>query len=154
MSFGGSGIVANCVALAILLRVDWENRQLMRGAKIMSKTLLVMAAEPAGTSFPVCSGRFCKSRGWNVVWMGNPDGIRGADRPPRGYEMAWVRFGALRGKGLLRKLCCRSTCSPVAGKRSEMRRVKARRRSAWAVTSPFPWRPDGGVLTGRPLVVP
>jgi cell division protein FtsW len=34
MSFGGSGIVANCVALAILLRVDWENRQLMRGAKL------------------------------------------------------------------------------------------------------------------------
>ena len=34
MSFGGSGIVANCVALAILLRVDWENRQLMRGGKI------------------------------------------------------------------------------------------------------------------------
>jgi cell division protein FtsW len=33
MSFGGSGILANCVALAILLRVDWENRQLMRGAK-------------------------------------------------------------------------------------------------------------------------
>jgi cell division protein FtsW len=31
MSFGGSGILANCVALAILLRVDWECRQLMRG---------------------------------------------------------------------------------------------------------------------------
>ncbi len=31
MSFGGSGILANCVALAILLRVDYENRQLMRG---------------------------------------------------------------------------------------------------------------------------
>ncbi|BAL26011.1 putative lipid II flippase FtsW [Azoarcus sp. KH32C] len=31
MSFGGSGIVANCVALAILLRIDWENRQVMRG---------------------------------------------------------------------------------------------------------------------------
>jgi cell division protein FtsW len=31
MSFGGSGIVANCVALAVLLRVDYENRQLMRG---------------------------------------------------------------------------------------------------------------------------
>lgn len=31
MSFGGSGIVANCVALAILLRVDYENRLLMRG---------------------------------------------------------------------------------------------------------------------------
>ena len=26
--------MANCLALAILLRVDWENRQLMRGAKL------------------------------------------------------------------------------------------------------------------------
>jgi cell division protein FtsW len=34
MSFGGSGVVANCVALAILLRVDWENLQLMRGGKL------------------------------------------------------------------------------------------------------------------------
>lgn len=31
MSFGGSGILANCVALAVLLRVDYENRRLMRG---------------------------------------------------------------------------------------------------------------------------
>ena len=31
MSFGGSGILANCVALAILLRIDWESRQLMKG---------------------------------------------------------------------------------------------------------------------------
>lgn len=34
MSFGGSGILSNCVALAILLRVDWENRQVMLGAKL------------------------------------------------------------------------------------------------------------------------
>jgi cell division protein FtsW len=34
MSFGGSGILANCTALAILLRVDWESRQLMRGVKL------------------------------------------------------------------------------------------------------------------------
>jgi cell division protein FtsW len=31
MSFGGSGIVANCVALAIVLRIDYENRRLLRG---------------------------------------------------------------------------------------------------------------------------
>jgi cell division protein FtsW len=31
MSFGGSGIVANCVALAILMRIDYEARQLGRG---------------------------------------------------------------------------------------------------------------------------
>jgi len=31
LSFGGSGIVANCIAVAILLRVDYENRRLLRG---------------------------------------------------------------------------------------------------------------------------
>ena len=31
LSFGGSGIVANCVAIALLLRVDYENRRLLRG---------------------------------------------------------------------------------------------------------------------------
>ena len=31
VSFGGSALVTSCVALAILLRVDWEARQLMRG---------------------------------------------------------------------------------------------------------------------------
>jgi cell division protein FtsW len=34
MSFGGSAIAANCVAIAILLRIDWENRQLMRGRTV------------------------------------------------------------------------------------------------------------------------
>jgi cell division protein FtsW len=33
MSYGGSAILANCIGLAILLRVDFENRALMRGAK-------------------------------------------------------------------------------------------------------------------------
>lgn len=34
MSFGGSGIVANCVAIGVLLRVDWEVRQLMKGYSV------------------------------------------------------------------------------------------------------------------------
>ena len=33
LSFGGTGIVVNCMAIAILLRIDFENRYLMRGAK-------------------------------------------------------------------------------------------------------------------------
>jgi UDP-N-acetylglucosamine--N-acetylmuramyl-(pentapeptide) pyrophosphoryl-undecaprenol N-acetylglucosamine transferase len=36
--------------------------------------------------------------------MGNPDGMEARIVPARGYETAWVRFGALRGKGLVRKL--------------------------------------------------
>ena len=31
MSYGGSGLIVNCVAIAVLLRIDWENRQLARG---------------------------------------------------------------------------------------------------------------------------
>ncbi len=31
LSFGGSGIVTNCIALGVLVRIDWENRQLMKG---------------------------------------------------------------------------------------------------------------------------
>ena len=31
LSFGGSGVVANCVAIAILLRIDYENRRMLRG---------------------------------------------------------------------------------------------------------------------------
>jgi cell division protein FtsW len=34
LSYGGSGIAANCCALAVLLRVDWENRRLMRGLAV------------------------------------------------------------------------------------------------------------------------
>ena len=34
LSFGGSAILATCCALAILMRIDWENRQLARGFTI------------------------------------------------------------------------------------------------------------------------
>ncbi len=34
LSFGGSAISATCVALAILLRIDWEGRQIARGFKV------------------------------------------------------------------------------------------------------------------------
>jgi cell division protein FtsW len=31
LSFGGSGILANCIAMAIVLRIDFENRRLQKG---------------------------------------------------------------------------------------------------------------------------
>jgi len=33
MSYGGSGIVANCLAIALLVRIDFENRCLMKGKR-------------------------------------------------------------------------------------------------------------------------
>jgi cell division protein FtsW len=34
MSFGGSAILMNVVAIAVVLRVDYENRQLMHGGRV------------------------------------------------------------------------------------------------------------------------
>jgi len=34
LSFGGTALVASCCALAVLLRVDWENRQLAKGFSV------------------------------------------------------------------------------------------------------------------------
>jgi cell division protein FtsW len=34
LSFGGSALACTCIALAILLRVDWENRQLSKGLTV------------------------------------------------------------------------------------------------------------------------
>ncbi len=33
LSFGGSGMAVNCLAIAILLRIDYENRKMMRGQR-------------------------------------------------------------------------------------------------------------------------
>ena len=33
MSYGGSGVLINCIGLAILLRIDYENRSMMRGTR-------------------------------------------------------------------------------------------------------------------------
>ena len=85
-------------------------------------------------------GRLPARRGWRVVWMGNPEGMEAKLVPTRGYEMAWVRFAALRGKGLLRKLLLpfnllRAFGQALARTLAHQARMSC---SAWAATSPFP----------------
>lgn len=66
----------------------------------MSRTLMIMAGGTGGHVMPgLAVARTMRSRGWNVVWMGNPGGMEASLVPRQGIPMLPVRFGGLRGKG-------------------------------------------------------
>ncbi|MCB1888847.1 MAG: undecaprenyldiphospho-muramoylpentapeptide beta-N-acetylglucosaminyltransferase [Rhodocyclaceae bacterium] len=118
------------------------------------KTLLVMAGGTGGHIYPgLAVADALQARGWRIAWMGNPDGMEARLVPQRGFEMAWVRFSALRGKGLLRKLLL--PLNLLRGFWQALRAIRRLRPDVVLGMGGYVSFPGGmmSALLGRPLVL-
>jgi len=115
---------------------------------------MIMAGGTGGHVFPgLAVADTLREAGWRVVWLGAKTGMEATLVPKHGYDMAWVSFSGVRGRG------------PVALFLLPLRLLVAFWQSARAI---FAHRPDvvlgmggyisfpGGMmaaLLGKPLVV-
>jgi hypothetical protein len=103
MSYGGSAILINLVAVAVVLRVDCREPATHAGrARMSAKCALIMAGGTGGHIFPgLAVAQALHERGWRVHWLGTPGGMESQLVPPRGFAFEGIDFCGVRGKGLV-----------------------------------------------------
>lgn len=70
-----------------------------------ARTILIMAGGTGGHIYPgLAVADALRAQGWQVVWLGAPNSMEAELVPKHGYEVAWVNFSGVRGKGVLRLL--------------------------------------------------
>lgn len=69
------------------------------------RTILVMAGGTGGHIFPALAvADQLRDQGWKIVWLGSKSGMESKLVPQHGFEIVWMRFSGLRGKGPLRMI--------------------------------------------------
>jgi UDP-N-acetylglucosamine--N-acetylmuramyl-(pentapeptide) pyrophosphoryl-undecaprenol N-acetylglucosamine transferase len=69
----------------------------------LSRTILIMAGGTGGHIYPaIAVAEELKARDWKVVWLGSKAGMEASIVPRHGYQIEFIRFGGLRGKGPVR----------------------------------------------------
>jgi len=67
--------------------------------------IVVMAGGTGGHVFPALAvARQLADAAYRVVWIGNRNGMEAELVPKYGFEMEWLKFSGLRGKGLVPKV--------------------------------------------------
>ncbi len=69
----------------------------------MSRTVLIMAGGTGGHVFPALAvAEQLRGEGWRVVWLGTQAGMEARIATEKGFDMEWLSFGGVRGKGPVR----------------------------------------------------